>query len=417
MRKITTFLSALVLISIVTAPQSHGSVLPVLGKSCNQPMRIQTSGKTKLVCTITGPHAAIWKKYVPSPTAPSATAPSATTPSAVTPTAAPTAKASEPTSFSDLYTNRQGLARAAWEKLNSAISTSAASLPTVEIYRGPNTPQYDQNPQAALSTDLQLFPNASVPKKVVIIYWSHADMAWATAKAQVLMGASDYSADQAQTVGLFVDCYTATSCKVGHAFIGSDGTAYMGIGLPDSLAKDGSDSALPLGQLEGVEFYHALEIYPYYLNHNPFSTIQNKTTPNFPPQWFAFGSENFTTTVLQFGKNQQGFVMSMNTSGWLKDVIPNFSQDWLNQYLDSGNAGNSWSDDGYTTAGTNVSMGQNLMEILIALKGPSVLTDLPALMSQGKSFVDAFQAEFGTSWQSAAPEIAKVVWDKYQNRY
>ena len=172
MRKIATFLSALVLISIVTAPQSHGAALPVLGKSCNQPMQIQSSGKTKLVCTITGPHAAIWKKYVPS-----ATAPSATTPSAVAPTAAPTAKASEPTSFSDLYANRQGLARAAWEKLNSAISTSAASLPTVEIYRGPNTPQYDQNPQAALSTDLQLFPNASVPKKVVIIYWSHADMA------------------------------------------------------------------------------------------------------------------------------------------------------------------------------------------------------------------------------------------------
>lgn len=198
-RKNLALLSALLFLIFSVETALAAPRLPYVGKSCTNPMQIQTSGKTKLVCTITGPHTAIWKKYVPS----------ATAPSAVAPTAVPTAKASEPTSFSDLYANRQGLARAAWEKLNSAISTSAASLPTVEIYRGPNTPQYDQNPQAALSTDLQLFPNASVPKKVVIIYWSHADMAWATAKAQALMGASDYSADEAQTGGPFVDCYTA----------------------------------------------------------------------------------------------------------------------------------------------------------------------------------------------------------------
>ena len=65
----------------------------------------------------------------------------------------------------------------------------------------------------------------------------------------------------------------------------------------------------------------------------------------------------------------------------------------------------------------HVSMGNEIDEIFIALKGPQVLIDLATLMSQGNSFTDSFQIEFGTSWQLAEPVLAQVMYDKYLHNY
>jgi predicted lysophospholipase L1 biosynthesis ABC-type transport system permease subunit len=38
-------------------------------------------------------------------------------------------------------------------------------------------------------------------------------------------------------------------------------------------------------------------------------------------------------------------------------------------------------------------------------------------MSQKKSFTDVFQDTFGTTWNDAKPEIARVIYDRYLNNY
>jgi hypothetical protein len=339
-----------------------------------------------------------------------------TQPSKSTNTNAPTNPT--PTSFSDLFQNRAGLAHAVWAKMSAAQQTTPRELPPVEIYRGPHTPTYVKSPQDLMKIDLQLFPNAELPKKVVIIYWTHGDMGWATDKATSLMGAADMQNFITEAGGPFVDCYTPTSCDVGHAYIGSDGTAYMGIGVPDNIADVGSNAADHLaGQTEIVEFYHALEIYPYFLNKHPFVTNHGRTSDNFPPQWMAIGSENMTNETLPFNPNEFSLTASLNNRGCFEWINVEPTTEWLTNYLNISNLGGSWSDDGYISVRTNGCLGLNLMESFVALKGPSVMIDFPNLMSQGQSFPQAFQSEFGVSWQEAVPELVKVIRDKYLNRY
>jgi hypothetical protein len=318
--------------------------------------------------------------------------------------------------FDNLYAERRVIAEVAWTKIHEALTVPAKQLPPIETYSGPHTIVWANNPEAAMSLDLQLLPNAQLPKKVVIIYWSHADMAWAVDKAQSLMGADEYQKIIGAIGGPFVDCYTPKSCNVGHAYIASDGTAYLGLGEPDSLEDFPGDTNLLAGSLEATEFYHALDLYPHFLAKGQVSVSSNgQTMSDVPPNWLGVGSENFTFSAIAFGNDEQGFINSMHEKNWIDSSIHNFSTSWLNSYLDLSSP--SWYDSRNADIGAVPPMGQELMEILIAIKGPSVMLDFDQLMSQGASFPEAFQTEFGTSWQDVSPILAKVIYDKYQNNY
>jgi hypothetical protein len=91
--------------------------------------------------------------------------------------------------------------------------------------------------------------------------------------------------------------------------------------------------------------------------------------------------------------------------------------DWLNDYLDIKYVNTNWKDSGYATVRPHVLMGSHLSEIFTAIKGPSVLLDFHEQMSRKVTFTDAFQNIFGISWQSAQPEIAKVIYDRYMGDY
>ncbi len=55
--------------------------------------------------------------------------------------------------------------------------------------------------------------------------------------------------------------------------------------------------------------------------------------------------------------------------------------------------------------------------LALAIKGPSVMLDFHEQMSRKISFADAFQNIFGTTWQSAQPELTKVIYDRYLHNY
>jgi hypothetical protein len=264
---------------------------------------------------------------------------------------------------------------------------------------------------------LQLFSGYSVPKKVVVFYWNHKDIDAVASKALSIMGKENDQKNLDETNGPFVSCYTPTSCEVGHAFIGIDGTAYLGMGIPDTLAEAESSGG-GKGGLEKVEFYHALQLFNYHVNSLLLKSAgQNFQSPYLPPSWLNIGSENLITTSLKYLNDFSGFSQSTSYKDWTNQVIPKFGQDWLNNYLDISNLGKVWSDAGFATGGTNVVMGSYLTEIFVAIKGPSVMLDFHDQMSKKKTFTEAFENIFGLTWQSAQPEIAKVIYDRYLNNY
>ena len=111
------------------------------------------------------------------------------------------------------------------------------------------------------------------------------------------------------------------------------------------------------------------------------------------------------------------FKRTRGLKGWTDQVIPNFSIEWLNTYLDIKKLGNDWNDSSYSKSAPNAVMGSYLTEIFVSIKGPSVMLEFHEQMSKKVSFSDAFQNIFGVSWQSAQPELVKVIYDRYLYDY
>jgi hypothetical protein len=320
-----------------------------------------------------------------------------------------------PSNFSDLYEKREGISTSAWMKVNSKLSSNV-QLPPIEVYRGPNTPIYVKDPSEYFKFVAQVFSGKALPKKIVVFYWNNQDMSIVSAKALSVMGTENDQLHTAITGGPFVDCYTPTNCDVGHAFIGVDGNAYLGAGIPDTLAQ--VIYAPGIGGVEVIEFYHSLNLLPYHLNSlSVIAQKQNIKSPNLPPFWMNQGGEGLMSLLFASKNNLNGFTRMTGRKWWVDQKIPNFGPEWINNYLNIANLGNNWSDSSGATSKPHQIMGNYLVEIFVALKGPSVMLDFHEQMAQKKSFDIIFQDIFGTTWNDAKPELVKVIYDRYLYNY
>lgn len=320
-----------------------------------------------------------------------------------------------PTSFTDLYANRAGIMYGAWSKSNAVFQASTAAVPPIQIFTGPNTKPFESDPAASIGLVAKILGGSQGIKKVNVFYFSSQDLNWAVNLVQSMMGAAEYQKGSIDVGGPLVQCQTnATDCNNSLAWTTADGTAYLILGVtsnPDEYEKNYgvSDS----------EFYHAIWEQIYLANNALQPSSQPSIYPaNEPPFWLHLGGELLSACLAGSNLNFESFAKC--TSGRessFKWAFPNASLDSVNQYLDITNLGAMWSDSHRVVLDEALPMGTDLLEIFIALKGPSVMTDFDNMMSQGKSFTDAFQTEFGTTWQNAEPEIAKVVLDKAINNY
>jgi hypothetical protein len=316
-----------------------------------------------------------------------------------------------PTSISDLYEKREWIAYSVWSKFNKAVMQPSVTLPPIEIYRGPNTPINVKNPNSYLKQVVQLFPGVTLPNKFVVFYWNQKDLDEVTKMALSTVGAANIQKNFDETSGPFVRCNNSTDCNVGGAFIGIDGTAYIGIGLLDNQPENGGN-----GGVEKVEFYHALQLFNYHTNSLPIPSIgRNLQSIYLPPFWLNLGTENLVSNGLANAQNYDRFKQGTKYKSWTDQVIPNFSKDWLNDYLDIKYLNTNWKDSGFATYRPHAIMGQQLSEIFVAIKGPSVLLDFHEQMSKKVSFIDAFKGIFGVTWDEAKPELVKVIYDRYLN--
>jgi len=220
-------------------------------------------------------------------------------------------------------------------------------------------------------------------------------------------------------------------CASSDSWVGSDGTLYLGIGIANKPYPSTDVSY----KLTAVELYHALWLSNYVKNKSvlpqtPEEASKNLNQPNLPPYWFISGGETYGYLMTQTAGSSQSlekaigsplldamdYFLKTNRANIAKEFGKPFNLAWLNNFLDIKNSNTTWAeintmnDLGYT-------LGIRIIQILIALKGPSVIFDIPNLMSQGQSFDQAFQSIFGLSWTAAKPEIARTIWDEYQNHY
>jgi hypothetical protein len=400
-KRLVAFLSILSLLLSTLHIPANAAVRA--GAKCNKAgITSVTAGKT-FTCVKSGTKL-VWSKGAPVSKPKAVPSPKKTTAFPEIPV---------PTSISDLYEKREWIAYSVWSKFNKAVMQPSVTLPPIEIYRGPNTPINVKNPNSYLKQVVQLFPGVTLPNKFVVFYWNQKDLDEVTKMALSTVGAANIQKNFDETSGPFVRCNNSTDCNVGGAFIGIDGTAYIGIGLPDNQPENGGN-----GGVEKVEFYHALQLFNYHTNSLPIPSIgRNLQSIYLPPFWLNLGTENLVSNGLANAQNYDRFKQGTKYKSWTDQVIPNFSKDWLNDYLDIKYLNTNWKDSGFATYRPHAIMGQQLSEIFVAIKGPSVLLDFHEQMSKKVSFIDAFKGIFGVTWDEAKPELVKVIYDRYLNNY
>ena len=229
-----------------------------------------------------------------------------------------------------------------------------------------------------------------------------------------------------------ISCWTGNpnACESSDSWVGSDGTAYLGIGVPKTTLRNDS----PGFKGEAVALYYAMWLSDYVSNNSIVGLTsdeanKNLTNSNFPPYWMYNADEYLTYAIAAFGGTATSFgnnvksaasaaqdMVKNNDGGIAKTFGKIFNLAWINSFLDIKNMTSNWRQQDLM-GNIGFSFGPRVMEILIAIKGPSVMFDLTRFMSQGRTFDQAFQQEFGVSWVSAEPAIAKTIWDEYQNNY
>jgi hypothetical protein len=409
---------ALIIPMVLVASNSYAAVKA--GSACSKAgIKSVSAGKT-YTCVKSGKKL-VWNKGALIPVAKPAPAPTVSEAPAPTPT--PKASAvvypESPSSFDDLWEKRSGIVYGVWSKVTNEYKQNRASMPPLEIHRGPNTPVYisEEKLTTALVEVAQLYADYQMPKKVVLFYYTRADLEMMTKKAQDVMGAEFQKAFAAHG-GPLVKCNVADDCDDGDAYVGLDGTGYMAVGMSTKPTPD-MKFRYEVANAETTEFYHLIQNNFYSINKSSAPKVNGLSAPNKPPHWLSSSSENTTSQVLlyknsyqEFAKTQTGF------KSWAKRLGIDFTPRWVDSYVDIKNVNNMWSDNRFFGAGRNsMLMGGMINNILISIKGPSIMLDFHKDMSAGATFEETFKKIFGVTWTSVSPLISKVVYDTYDSSY
>lgn len=380
-RKLVSTVTALSLIALY--PQISASAATKAGGMCSKSgLTSAVSGKT-YTCIKSGKKL-VWSKGVTKSTK---------------------AIAAAPTSFSNLYENRNGIAYAAWKSTADSIAAGKSNVVNLKIYTGPKTaaPKY-KTPEIAIGLVSQAFSKYKTPENVHVIQYSIADIQWAEDKVKSIVDTAAYDELNRNENGRLVDSNCGKSDCYGAKQVSTNsGIAFVLQGVPKGSNNDPMAKARwELGQLEAHEFTHAMQR----------ATISGQPTKEWPTSWIMEGSAELAQNLVMSYKSYDEYMK------WRKlDSAEHYGKNtkitssFMNTYLDLKSNTDYWrSVDSYFA----YNLGSRIMEIFVALKGPGVMLDLfRETALQG--FEPGFQSIFGVTWAEASPIINKTIVELFQS--
>jgi hypothetical protein len=403
------YLTTVVIASLTLIPITNIQAASIIaGKPCSKLNQKVISGNYQFTCIKSG------KKYIWSKSNIDKSQASPASPSSE-------ANALPTLSISNLYENRKYITQIAWSNLVSKYNSSQAKAPQIEVYRGPNTKNYNVDLQNLFTTVVRTVGNFPVPKAVRVIYYSAADYQWGLDKSLELMGAEENNRLISIHGGPLVKCNPGSDCSDGDAFVTKDNIAYLAIGHASapstSMAQDYAN-----GMTEAVEFYHSLQQNFYALNNSFMPMTGQLRASNEPPFWLNIAGEGTAQNMYQIPSGKIDVYLE-NVRGdlrWAAQEYPNFDLQTISEYLSIKNLNAYWSnyscciENGRPGKMANM-VGFPLMNILIALKGSEVLLAFHEGMASGKTFDEVFSKLFGVSYSSAEPIFDQVIYDQFKN--
>jgi hypothetical protein len=333
--------------------------------------------------------------------------------------------------FNALYQNQKNISVQAWKNVKTLMNVSSVTLPPIQKFIGSHTKPTINTTTADLKQIYKLSSNRSFIKKINIIYYNKTDVSWAEKQVRAIMSANEiaklFAYKGMPSNAPLIYCWDGdpNGCESSDAWVAADGTAFLFIGVRNTPPPQ-SDAGFK-GELN--ELFHSLWLSGFVKNNSllafpPQTNGQNIQQSNLMPYWFISGGEDFAGVIATFNKNPQDLHNDLVDQS--SNLVPLINQndgkiatyfgnkltvDWLNKFLNINNASSHWRDiDAMNQAG--FSLGTRIIEMMVAIKGPSVLFDIPNAMSQGMSFDQAFETLFGVSWENASPIMAKILFNE-----
>jgi hypothetical protein len=460
MRKLSSFTSLIILISILVLPHATAASAKA-GAPCTKAGATAVVAGMKFTCVKSGKKL-LWNKGVaivkPTPTpTPSATptpTPSATptpTPSA-TPSAPPTKvsfKAPIPITlpvpqtglitFSNILDHIAEIPAISYQRVQDVVAANAPVTVPNSVYIGPTTTLYVNGGvpriQQILAKEQQLWKGFLQPSFYAMYIYNAADEPVTEQKFTADFMAKGYNFKSAEYLngpiramagncsqqlspgkftGPLTECRGANS---GGYVDSSD--AYLHLGQSANSANDPNTSD---GVVIAHEYNHAVQGAQWIDNplcRDPSgsgaASVCNRNAmanQGFSACWIfeglptAVGSAVAETSFASYMNFRKGLPY-----GWGPTTITDYTQSSLRDYLFNQSAPSCYQNGPLYNLGYSV--GTLTTEALIAIGGPQSVMAIFSMGAEGKDFATAFQSVYGISWSEGSTILSKVLAAEY----
>jgi len=320
--------------------------------------------------------------------------------------------------WSDVYSNRNGIPYQAWSSIAEVIKTSQSKLGKVTQFIGPNTKPTFPNLESAMSLVSRAFPSALEVSSTKIFQYSFTDLDWAT---------KIYKDEFSQETGNFVrfnsnliteNCDAARKVCWAYGLIDSksNGVILLGIIEPNTSIR----------QNQTFDEYARSDL-GLTIAHEYFHTIQRKILGDnwyqmgyVPPVWFNEGSATFVENAVMNHESWNRYMQYRETyskllrsscqggSGYCVTV----NEALLKDFLSLKHYENNWSTFPYAF---KYELSARIIEILVSVGGSDSIIKLMNRMSEKQTFDKAFEYVYGIPYSDATPIISKIVANQFAN--
>ena len=311
----------------------------------------------------------------------------------------PTAQASKTpkpiTSFQDAVNRPADVSYWAWKKSSDQVLSNSQKSTGLEIIVGPNTKLSNPKPSAGIDAAKRLYPTFRHPQKTYAIYYGHKDVEWAQKKYSQIQPTAN--GDEAKN-----QCQKADSCMGASATINEVGDGVLLI----AVAKNNPARLHASGTLEAHEYSHVIQIGSF------FKTPKQKQAmfgiKAFAPWWFVEGGAELSSVGAVYASSFAKY--SDDRKFWAKDFLANknkkYNEKWIQTFIKPSNT-KIWSSEDTQWHLYDVRM--LICEVFTAIKGPAINIQIFEDISDGMTYEQSFEKQFGMKWDTAVPLIAKSI--------
>jgi hypothetical protein len=289
----------------------------------------------------------------------------------------------------------EGVSYWAWALSAEKIKSSNPSPFDIEILAGPNTKLTTKNTKQAIENVAKLYFGEIAPKRVVVIYFSQADIPW----GQTTFNRFAVRPEGNETAQM---CLTANTCWGARAEVDYNGTGIVLAAVRDISIADVNQTS---GTMEAHEFAHNFQAVQFAgtpKQQNTYCCIKQ-----YVPWWLVEGSATFVQAAAVYPDLFADYSLEIKRlSGDLRGVNRSIhTKEWFEKFLQPAST-SEWGKSDYQWK--IYSVGALVEEIFVALKGPEINMKVLRDVATGSTWPEAFEKNFGLHEKSASQRRWKI---------